>query len=320
MKRWIALLLALVMALGLTACGNQPVGDDGDADGSDDSVAITETDGNALYEAAIQLACDGDLPGGIEGLKKAVAAEETDTWSAGHIWEAYTRMAQLYYLLGDTEGQAQANADCLAAIGEKALYFDELYFDDDCLLVEYFDASPFGNWGNNVLIYDIDGEDGFDPFNAFPEKAAEMGDDAFCQWIDECISTNLYALVSAVSFDNTTLENYMQANSKKTVYLESPSVTFSACGVMTGMTREQVYAQLQMTPWCQVLVDHSSAKFNWRPIVFPDGSEEYRLSVDTRSASEGDIVFFDMSSHSGLSLKFENDVLTWMLYFETVID
>ena len=319
MKRWIALLLALVMALGLTACGNQPVGDDGDADGSDDSVAITETDGNALYEAAIQLACDGDLPGGIEGLKKAVAAEETDTWSAGHIWEAYTRMAQLYYLLGDTEGQAQANADCLAAIGEEALNSDELYFDD-CLLVKYFDASPFGNWGNNVLIYDIDGEDGFDPFNAFPEKAAEMGDDAFCQWIDECISTNLYALVSAVSFDNTTLENYMQANSKKTVYLESPSVTFSACGVMTGMTREQVYAQLQMTPWCQVLVDHSSAKFNWRPIVFPDGSEEYRLSVDTRSASEGDIVFFDMSSHSGLSLKFENDVLTWMLYYETVID
>ena len=319
MKRWIALLLALVMALGLTACGNQPVGDDGDADGSDDSVAITETDGNALYEAAIQLACDGDLPGGIEGLKKAVAAEETDTWSAGHIWQAYTRMAQLYYLLGDTEGQAQANADCLAAIGEEALNSDELY-SDDCLFGEYFGASPFGNWGNNVLIYDLKGEDGFDPFNAFPEKAAEMGDDAFCQWIDECISTNLYALVSAVSFDNTTLENYMQANSKKTVYLESPSVTFSACGVMTGMTREQVYAQLQMTPWCQVLVDHSSAKFNWRPIVFPDGSEEYRLSVDTRSASEGDIVFFDMSSHSGLSLKFENDVLTWMLYFETVID
>ena len=319
MKRWIALLLALVMALGLTACGNQPVGDDSDADGSDDSVAITETDGNALYEAAIQLACDGDLPGGIEGLKKAVAAEETDTWSAGHIWQAYTRMAQLYYLLGDTEGQAQANADCLAAIGEEALNSDELYFDD-CLFGEYFGASPFGNWGNNVLIYDLKGEDGFDPFNAFPEKAAEMGDDAFCQWIDECISTNLYALVSAVSFDNTTLENYMQANSKKTVYLESPSVTFSACGVMTGMTREQVYAQLQMTPWCQVLVDHSSAKFNWRPIVFPDGSEEYRLSVDTRSASEGDIVFFDMSSHSGLSLKFENDVLTWMLYFETVID
>ena len=89
---------------------------------------------------------------------------------------------------------------------------------------------------------------------------------------------------------------------------------------MTGMTREQVYAQLQMTPWCQILVEHSSAKFDWHPLVFPDGSEEYRLSVDTRSASEGDIVFFDMSSHSGLSLKFENDVLTWMLYYETVID
>ena len=99
-----------------------------------------------------------------------------------------------------------------------------------------------------------------------------------------------------------------------------PFVTFSACGVMTGMTREQVYAQLQMTPWCQVLVEHSSAKFDWHPLVFPDGSEEYRLSVDTRSASEGDIVFFDMSSHSGLSLKFENDVLTWMQYRETKLD
>ena len=320
MKRWIALLLALVMALSLTACGNQPAGDVGDADGSDDSVAITETDGRALYEAAIQLARDGDLPGGIEGLKKAVAAEETDTWSAGHIWEAYTRMAQLYYLLGDTEGQAQADADCLAAVGEKALYFDELYFDENCYLYDYFDASPFGNWGNNVLIYDLKGEDGLALFNAFPEKAAEMGDDAFCQWIDECKSTNLYALVSAASFDSTTLENYMQANSRKNVHFESPYVTFSACGVMTGMTREQVYAQLQMTPWCQVLVDHSSAKFDSHLLVFPDGSEEYRLSVDTRSPSEGDIVFFDMSSHSGLSLKFENDVLTWMLYYETVID
>lgn len=320
MKKLITLLLALAMVLSLTACGNQPAGDDGDADGSDDSVAITETDGRALYEAAIQLARDGDLPGGIEGLKKAVAAEETDTWSAGHIWEAYTCMAQLYYLLGDTEGQAQANADCLAAIGEKALYFDELYFDDDCLLVKYFDASPFGNWGNNVLIYDLKGEDGLAMSDVFPEKFEEMGSDAFYQWIDECKSTNLYALASAVSFDNTTLENYMQANSKKSVYLESPSVAFSACGVMTGMTREQVYAQLQMTPWCQVLVEHSSAKFDWHPLVFPDGSEEYRLSVDTRSASEGDIVFFDMSSHSGLELKFENDVLTWMLYYETVID
>ena len=320
MKRWIALLLALVMALSLTACGNQPTGDDGDADGSDDSVAITETDGNALYEAAIQLACDGDLPGGIEGLKKAVAAEETDTWSAGHIWQAYTRMAQLYYLLGDTEGQAQANADCLAAIGEEAMYLDELYFECDCLFGEYFDVSPFGDWGNNVLIYDLKGEDGLAMSDVFPEKFEEMGSDAFYQWIDECKSTNLYALVSAASFDSTTLENYMQANSKKSVYLESPSVAFSACGVMTGMTREQVYAQLQMTPWCQVLVEHSSAKFDWHPLVFPDGSEEYRLSVDTRSASEGDIVFFDMSSHSGLSLKFENDVLTWMLYYETVID
>ena len=318
MKRWIALLLALVMALSLAACGSQPAGDD--TGGNHNSVTATETDGNALYEAAIQLARDGDLPGGIEGLKKAVAAEETDTWSAGHIWEAYTRMAQLYYLLGDTEGQAQADADCLAAVGEKALYFDELYFDENCYLYDYFDASPFGNWGNNVLIYDLRGEDGLALFNAFPEKAAEMGDDAFCQWMDECKSTNLYALVSAASFDSTTLENYMQANSRKNVHFESPRVAFSACGVMTGMTREQVYAQLQMTPWCQVLVEHSSAKFDWHPLIFPDGSEEYRLSVDTRSLSESDIAFFDMSSYSGLELKFENDVLTQMVYYGTVID
>ena len=322
MKRWIALLLALVMALGLTACGNQPAGDDGDADGSDDSVAITETDGNALYEAAIQLARDGDLPGGIEGLKKAVAAEETDTWSAGHIWQAYTRMAQLYYLLGDTEGQAQANADCLAAVGEKALYFDELYFDENCLFGEYFDVSPFGNWGNNVLIYDIDGEDGLALFNAFPEKAEEMGYDAFFQWEDECRRTNLYALVSAATFDSVTLDGYKQTHSKS-ISFESPFVTFSACGVMTGMTREQVYAQLQMTPWCQVLVDHSFADFTWELMPRYDGSEEYSLSVDTREYTDSDIVLserLDSKTMCSLSLKFENDVLTWMQYRETKLD
>ena len=181
MKRWIALLLALVMALGLTACGNQPAGDDGDADGSDDSVAITETDGRALYEAAIQLARDGDLPGGIEGLKKAVAAEETDTWTGLDIDLAYKRMAQLYRLLGDTEGQAQANADCLAARGLEPLGLDDLYFEGNCDLDQYFDASPFGNWGSNVLIYDLEGEDGLALFSAFPEKAEEMGNDAFFQ-------------------------------------------------------------------------------------------------------------------------------------------
>ena len=319
MKRWIALLLALVMALGLTACGNQPAGDDGDADGSDDSVAITETDGRALYEAAIQLARDGDLPGGIEGLKKAVAAEETDTWTGLDIDLAYKRMAQLYRLLGDTEGQAQANADCLAARGWEPLGLDDLYFEGNCDLDQYFDASPFGNWGNNVLIYNLRAGDEFTLDETFPEKAEEMGFDAFFQWADECMRTNLYALVSAASFDSVTLDSYKQTHSKS-ISFESPFVTFSACGVMTGMTREQVYAQLQMTPWCQVLVEHSSAKFDWHPLVFPDGSEEYHLSVDTRSLSERDIVFFDMSSHSGLELKFENDVLTWMLYYETVID
>lgn len=316
MKKLITLLLALAKVPSLTACGEQPAG----AAGDDGDTASVESNGRALYEAAIQLACDGDFPGSIEGLKKAVAAEETDTWNEMDIDLAYKRMAQLYLLLGDTEGQAQANADCLTALGWEAMGLDELYFENSCFLGEYFDVSPFGAWGSNVVIYDLMGEDGLAMSDVFPEKFEEMGSDAFYQWIDECKSTNLYALASAVSFDNTTLENYMQANSKKSVYLESPSVAFSACGVMTGMTREQVYAQLQMTPWCQVLVEHSSAKFDWHPLVFPDGSEEYRLSVDTRRASEGDIVFFDMSSHSGLSLKFENDVLTWMQYYETKID
>ena len=308
MKRWIALLLALVMALGLTACGNQPTGDDGDADGSDDSVAITETDGRALYEAAIQLARDGDLPGGIEGLKKAVAAEETDTWTGLDIDLAYKRMAQLYRLMGDTEGQAQANADCLAARGWEPLGLDDLYFEGNCDLDEYFDASPFGNWGNNVLIYNLRDGDEFTLDETFPEKAEEMGFDAFFQWADECMRTNLYALVSAASFDSVTLDSYKQTHSKS-ISFESPFVTFSACGVMTGMTREQVYAQLQMTPWCQVLVDHSFAKFVWDP-------DARWLSVDTREYTDGDIVLSERGTMCTLELKFENDVLTWMQYRE----
>ena len=308
MKRWIALLLALVMALGLTACGNQPAGDDGDADGSDDSVAITETDGRALYEAAIQLARDGDLPGGIEGLKKAVAAEETDTWTELDIYLAYKRMAQLYRLLGDTEGQAQANADCLAARGWEPLGLDDLYFEGNCDLDQYFDASPFGNWGNNVLIYNLRDGDEFTLDETFPEKAEEMGFDAFFQWADECMRTNLYALVSAASFDSVTLDSYKQTHSKS-ISFESPFVTFSACGVMTGMTREQVYAQLQMTPWCQVLVDHSFAKFVW-------DSDARWLSVDTREYTDGDIVLSERGTMCTLELKFENDVLTWMQYRE----
>ena len=304
MKKLITLLLALAKVLSLTACGEQPAG----AAGDDGDTASVESDGRALYEAAIQLACDGDFPGSIEGLKKAVAAEETDTWNEMDIDFAYKRMAQLYLLLGDTEGQAQANADCLTALGWEAMGLDELYFENSCFLGEYFDVSPFGAWGSNVVIYDLMGEDGLALFNAFPEKAAEMGDDAFCQWIDECISTNLYALVSAASFDSVTLDSYKQTHSKS-ISFESPFVTFSACGVMTGMTREQVYAQLQMTPWCQVLVDHSFAKFVWDP-------DARWLSVDTREYTDGDIVLSEQGTMCTLELKFENDVLTWMQYRE----
>lgn len=318
MKKLITLLLALAMVLSLTACGEQPAGTAGD----DSDTASVESDGRALYEAAIQLACDGDFPGSIEGLKKAVAAEETDTWNEMDIDLAYKRMAQLYLLLGDTEGQAQANADCLTALGWEAMGLDELYFENSCFLGEYFDVSPFGAWGSNVVIYDLMGEDGLALFNAFSEKAAEMGDEAFCQWTDECISTNLYALVSAATFDSMTLDSYKQTHSKS-ISFESPFVTFSACGVMTGMTREQVYAQLQMTPWCQVLVDHSFADFTWELIPRYDGSEEYSLRVDTREYTDSDIVLserLDSKTMCSLSLKFENDVLTWMQYRETKID
>lgn len=166
MKKLITLLLALAMVLSLTACGEQPTG----ATGDDGNTVSAESDGRTLYEAAIQLACDGDFPGSIEGLKKAVAAEETDTWNEMDIDLAYKRMAQLYLLLGDTEGQAQANADCLAARGWEPLGLDDLYFEGNCDLDQYFDASPFGNWGNNVLIYDLEGEDGLALFSAFPER------------------------------------------------------------------------------------------------------------------------------------------------------
>jgi len=319
MKKLITLLLALAMVLSLTACGEQPTG----AAGDDGNTVSAESDGRTLYEAAIQLACDGDFPGSIEGLKKAVAAEETDTWNEMDIDLAYKRMAQLYLLLGDTDGQAQANADCLTALGWEAMGLDELYFEGNCYLDEYFDASPFGNWGNNVLIYDLRDGDEFTLDETFPEKAEEMGFDAFFQWADECMRTNLYALVSAASFDSVTLDSYMQANSKKEVRLESPFVTFSACGVMTGMTREQVYAQLQMTPWCQALVDHSFADFTWELIPRYDGSEEYSLCVDTREYTDSDIVLserLDSKTMCSLSLKFENDVLTWMQYRETKLD
>lgn len=66
MKKLITLLLALAKVLSLTACGEQPAGTAGD----DGDTASVESDGRALYEAAIQLACDGDFPGSIEGLKR----------------------------------------------------------------------------------------------------------------------------------------------------------------------------------------------------------------------------------------------------------
>ena len=55
MKKLITLLLALAKVLSLTACGEQPAGTAGD----DGDTASVESDGRALYEAAIQLACDG---------------------------------------------------------------------------------------------------------------------------------------------------------------------------------------------------------------------------------------------------------------------
>ncbi len=298
MKRWIALILALVMVLPLAACGGGAA-----------------TDGRALYDAAMQLVYADDLSGGIEGLKKAVAAKETETWTEADIWTAYTRMAQLYFLLGDAEGQAQVYADYTAATGNEGLGINEYYFDGAVSLNDYFDVSPFEDWGSNILVYDLRDAQDMDVFyNAFPEKAAEMGDEAFFEWIFTCTSENLYALVSTGKFGSMTLDSYMQANPKDRYNLESPFVTFSACGLMTGMTREQVYAQLQMTPWAQTVANHSPAAFSWTPVEFPDGTTAYRLGVDTRRGSQGGISLVDMSNGGVISLKFENDVLTWMQY------
>lgn len=67
----------------------------------------------------------------------------------------------------------------------------------------------------------------------------------------------------------------------------------------------------------------ATADFTWELIPRYDGSEEYSLRVDTREYTDSDIVLserLDSKTMCSLSLKFENDVLTWMQYRETKID
>lgn len=152
MKKLITLLLALAMVLSLTACGEQPTG----ATGDDGNTVSAESDGRTLYEAAIQLACDGDFPGSIEGLKKAVAAEETDDWTSWDIMTAWLRMAQIYRLQGDAEGEAQVKADYQAATGEELPFLNEHQFDGTSPSA-YFQESLITDASYGILVYGQDG-------------------------------------------------------------------------------------------------------------------------------------------------------------------
>lgn len=200
MKKLITLLLALAMVLSLTACGNQPAGDDGDT-------ASVESDGRALYEAAIQLACDGDFPGSIEGLKKAVAAEETDDWTSWDIMTAWLRMAQIYRLQGDAEGEAQVKADYQAATGEELPFLNEHQFDGTSPSA-YFQESLITDASYGILVY---GQDG---------------------------STMTLEEYRAAGPVDTLSDGSLRLGER---------VDFSFLGITSGMTREQVYDALEMT-------------------------------------------------------------------------
>lgn len=212
MKKFITLLLALAMILSLTACGEQPAG----ATGDDGDTASVESDGRALYEAAIQLACDGDFPGSIEGLKKAVAAEETDDWTSWDIMTAWLRMAQIYRLQGDAEGEAQVKADYQAATGEELPFLNEHQFDGTSPSA-YFQESLITDASYGILVY---------------------GQDGSTMTLEE------YRAAGPVD----TLSNGSLRLGER--------VDFSFLGITSGMTREQVYDALEMTDWARTVTDH----------------------------------------------------------------
>ena len=212
MKQLITLLRALAMVLSLTACGEQPTG----ATGDDGNTVSAESDGRTLYEAAIQLACDGDFPGSIEGLKKAVAAEETDDWTSWDIMTAWLRMAQIYRLQGDAEGEAQVKADYQAATGEELPFLNEHQFDGTSPSA-YFQESLITDASYGILVY---GQDG---------------------------STMTLEEYRAARPVDTLSDGSLRLGER---------VDFSFLGITSGMTREQVYDALEMTDWARTVTDH----------------------------------------------------------------
>lgn len=282
MKKLITLLLALAKVLKLTACGEQPAsaaGDDGDT-------ASVESDGRALYEAAIQLACDGDFPGSIEGLKKAVAAEETDDWTSWDIMTAWLRMAQIYRLQGDAEGEAQVKADYQAATGEELPFLNEHQFDGTSPSA-YFQESLITDASYGILVY---GQDG---------------------------STMTLEEYRAAGPVDTLSDGSLRLGER---------VDFSFLGITSGMTREQVYDALEMTDWARTVTDHLNfVEFSFYVDVTGEYFTR-SLVVSTQESDRDTIYIriYEMEEDNYLKgglviLDFENDTLmegaNGMIYF-----
>lgn len=282
MKKLITLLLALAKVLRLTACGEQPAG----ATGDDGDTASVESDGRALYEAAIQLACDGDFPGSIEGLKKAVAAEETDDWTSWDIMTAWLRMAQIYRLQGDAEGEAQVKADYQAATGEELPFLNEHQFDGTSPSA-YFQESLITDASYGILVY---------------------GQDGSTMTLEE------YRAAGPVD----TLSNGSLRLGER--------VDFSFLGITSGMTREQVYDALEMTDWARTVTDHLNfVEFSFYVDVTGEYFTR-SLVVSTQESDRDTIYIriYEMEEDNYLKgglviLDFENDTLmegaNGMLYF-----
>ena len=265
--------------MSLTACGNQPAGDDGDT-------ASVESDGRALYEAAIQLACDGDFPGSIEGLKKAVAAEETDDWTSWDIMTAWLRMAQIYRLQGDAEGEAQVKADYQAATGEELPFLNEHQFDGTSPSA-YFQESLITDASYGILVY---GQDG---------------------------STMTLEEYRAAGPVDTLSDGSLRLGER---------VDFSFLGITSGMTREQVYDALEMTDWARTVTDHLNfVEFSFYVDVTGEYFTR-SLVVSTQESDRDTIYIriYEMEEDNYLKgglviLNFENDTLmegaNGMIYF-----
>lgn len=282
MKKLITLLLALAMVLSLTACGEQPTG----ATGDDGNTVSAESDGRTLYEAAIQLACDGDFPGSIEGLKKAVAAEETDDWTSWDIMTAWLRMAQIYRLQGDAEGEAQVKADYQAATGEELPFLNEHQFDGTSPSA-YFQESLITDASYGILVYGQDGS---------------------------TITLEEYRAAGPV---DTLSDGSLRLGER---------VDFSFLGITSGMTREQVYDALEMTDWARTVTDHLNfVDFSFYVDVTGEYFTR-SLVVSTQESDRDTIYIriYEMEEDNYLKgglviLNFENDTLmegaNGMIYF-----